>query len=281
MPEGARRLVVPDGSLGAVPWGLLGRRDTAVTPTLQLASVHSVLQSRPDAPAWASTGLGRLALFGDPIYDVADPRLATAHALPTQHLERPLARLPGTARELEAIAALATPGSASIATGADATRDALLTLPPGGADVLHVAAHATLDVEIPALAALVLSRRNARGEEVAAELRPTDLASFLARPRLVVLSACDAAAEPSRSAPGLMNLTRAFLGAGASYVVASRWAVGDASAVALMTEFYRGLLHDALPPDAALARAQHVLASSPSWQAPYHWAGFVVTGAAP
>jgi CHAT domain-containing protein len=78
-----------------------------------------------------------------------------------------------------------------------------------------------------------------------------------------------------------MNLTRAFLAGGTRYVVASRWAVGDASAVALMTEFYRGLLQDGLPPDVALERAQRLLAASAQWRAPFHWAGFVVTGAAP
>jgi CHAT domain-containing protein len=48
-----------------------------------------------------------------------------------------------------------------------------------------------------------------------------------------------------------------------------------------MTEFYRGLLQDGLPPDAALERAQRTLAASTQWRAPFHWAGFVVTGAAP
>lgn len=274
----SRLLVVPDGSLGAVPWALLG----GARPTLQLASYAAVLA--PEAPAWTAVGL-RLALFGDPIFAGDDPRLpprAVAASATRDALAPPaLPRLPGTARELAAIAALAPAGSARVATGAAATREAVLALAGDSVDVLHLATHATLDTQVPALASIVLSRRDASGRELAGDLRPHEILALAARPRLVVLSSCDAAAEPSRSAAGLMNLTRAFLGGGARYVVASRWAVGDASAVALMTEFYRGLLQDGLPPDAALARAQQTLAGSSAWRAPFHWAGFVVTGAAP
>jgi hypothetical protein len=276
LPAGARLLIVPDGSLGAVPWALLG--DDA-RPALQLASFTAV--SGRDAEPWPAAPL-RLALFGDPIFAADDPRLG-ARAVPASSgaLTAALPRLPGTARELAAIAALAPAGSVRISTGAAATRDAVLALPGDAVDVLHLATHATLDTQVPALASIVLSRRDARGLELAGDLRPADIVALAARPRLVVLSACDAAAEPSRSAAGLMNLTRAFLAGGTRYVVASRWAVGDASAIALMTEFYRGLLQDGLPPEAALARAQRTLAATPQWRAPFHWAGFVVTGAAP
>jgi tetratricopeptide (TPR) repeat protein len=277
LPPRTRLLVVPDGSLGAVPWALLGA--PGAHATLQLASLTAVTAA--DATPWPTTGL-RLALFGDPIFGVDDPRVATGLRPAARAADpRALPRLPGTARELEAIAALAPAGSVRRATGADATRVALLGLPRDGVDVLHLATHATLDTQVPALAAVVLSRRDATGRELRGDVRSADVLALAAHPRLVVLSACDTAAEPSRSAAGLMNLTRAFLAGGTRYVVASRWAVGDASAVALMTEFYRGLLQDGLPPDVALERAQRLLAASAQWHAPFHWAGFVVTGAAP
>jgi hypothetical protein len=278
LAPGTRRLVVPDGSLGAVPWALLG--EDAAAPTLQLASLASLVASRAHAAAWSPPRPLRLALFGDPVFGYDDARAApTAGAGPP--LGRPLPRLPGTEREVRAIAALAAPGSALVETGYDATRAALLALPRGRVDVLHLATHATLDAEVPALASLVLSRRDAAGRPLQSELRADEIARLPVAAALVVLSACDAAAEPSRSAAGLMNLTRAFLAGGTRYVVASRWAVGDASAVALMTEFYRGLLTEGLAPDVALSRAQRTLAASTAWRAPFHWAGFVVTGSTP
>jgi tetratricopeptide (TPR) repeat protein len=278
LAPGTRRLVVPDGSLGAVPWALLGDDDSA--PTLQLSSLAPLVAPGAPAAAWSPPRPLRLALFGDPVFGSDDAR-ATPTAGAGPPLGRPLPRLPGTEREVRAIAALAAPGSALVETGYDATRAALLALPRGRVDVLHLATHATLDAEVPALASLVLSRRDAAGRPLQADLRADEIARLRAAAPLVVLSACDTAAEPSRSAAGLMNLTRAFLGGGTRYVVASRWAVGDASAVALMTEFYRGLLTDGLAPDVALARAQRTLATSPAWRAPFHWAGFVVTGSAP
>jgi tetratricopeptide (TPR) repeat protein len=285
---GGRRLVVPDGALGAVPWSLLSAPGDG--PVVQLASLQSVLGEPSPHGTWNGAAPLRIALFGDPVFDDDDARIAGG-AAPSVRGElrgtRALPRLPGTAREVAAIAAMADAADRTeqdrvdIALGTDATRDRLLSLAPRSVDVLHLATHATLDTRVPALAALVLSRRDASGRELAGDVRPDDVLALRAAPKLVVLSACDAAAEPSRSAAGLMNLTRAFVGAGAQYVVASRWAVADDSAVALMTEFYRALLRDRLPPDVALARAQAALAANPKWSAPFYWAGFVVTGAAP
>lgn len=277
----ARRLVVPDGALGAVPWALLS--SAADEPVVQLASLVPMLAGEPLPARWQPRGELRLTLFGDPVFGSDDERLSRdARPVPVgTRGARDLARLPGTARELAAIAALGAPQSTTVVLGPDATRERLLGLRPGSVDVLHLATHATLDTAVPALASLVLSRRDRAGREIAGDVRTDDVLGMRAAPLLVVLSACDAAAEPSRSAAGLMNLTRAFLAGGARYVVASRWAVSDASAVALMTEFYRGLLRDGLPPDAALARAQATLAATPRWSAPFHWAGFVVTSDAP
>jgi CHAT domain-containing protein len=167
------------------------------------------------------------------------------------------------------------------ATGLQATRAAFLQLPPDRIDVLHVATHATLDPDIPELAALVLSRLDAAGRSLPGNVRVQDILGMRAAPGLVVLSACDAAAEPAGSAEGRMNLVRAFLAAGSRHVVASLWEASDAATVELMTRFYEGLLQQRLDPEAALARAQRALAASERWRAPFYWAGFVITRAAP
>jgi CHAT domain-containing protein len=194
---------------------------------------------------------------------------------------RALARLPGSGREIDAIAAIAADAVALRASGFEATREALLRLPLENVDVLHVATHASLDPAIPELAALELSRLDAAGRPLEGALRAAEVRRLRAAPALVVLAACDAAREPSAAADGLMNLVRAFLAARSRHVVASLWEVGDASAIELMSRFYTGLLQDGLAPDAALARAQRELAASPRWSAPVHWAGFVLTEAPP
>jgi CHAT domain-containing protein len=278
--------IVPDGSLGAVPWSLL-----AVRRGLQSASLlspASVPVTAPEAALAARTGPRRLALFGDPVFDARDPRVvprgaAAGAARPgmAESEPRELARLPGTARELDAIARLGGDGVVVRASGFGATRAALLQLPPGRVDVLHLATHAIMDRDLPELAALVLSRVDASGRFQPGNLRAHDILGMVGAPALVVLSACDAAAEPAGAADGRMNLVRAFLASGTRDVVASLWEASDAGATELMARCYEGLLGQGLEPEVALARAQAQLAASGRFRAPFYWAGFIVTRAAP
>ena len=195
--------------------------------------------------------------------------------------ELSLPRLPGTGAEVAAIAQIAGKAAVLESTGFGATQRAVLALNPGSIDVLHLATHAQLDTQVPQFASLVFSRWDKSGAHVSGNLRVRDVLGIRAEPGLVVLSACDAAAEPSTAAAGLLNLTRAFLAARTGYVVASLWPVSDASAVALMSEFYRALITNHLAPDEALAAAQKKLSASGKWAAPFYWAGFVVASAAP
>jgi hypothetical protein len=267
--------IMPDGSLGAVPWALLAQ-DAARSVT-ELPTLRALDAGRKPRPAVASLAApARLALLGDPIFDADDARLAgsVVHAEPP-----PMPRLPrlrGTAAELDAIASLGAGSVVLRGTGAAATRAAVLSLRSDAVDVLHLATHATLDAEVPALAALVMARFDADGRYQPGELRSRDILRMNRPPPLVVLSACDTAADPSTNAPGLMSLSRAFLGAGSRNVLASLWPVSDAGAVEFMTQFYRGLLGERLRPDAALAFAQAKLAKSERFAEPFFWSGFVL-----
>ena len=266
-------LIVPDGVVASVPWPLLQQR-MQVSGLVQLPNLGSITAGGRTAAAGANR---RLLLFGDPVYGPDDPRLESRSA----PRRPPLPRLPGTARELASIAALSSPNQYESRTGVAATRAALLGADLARVDVLHLAAHAALDPAVPELAAVVLSQFSRDGRSIAGELRSSDILRLAVTPPLVVLSACDAAAEPSVQAAGMMNLTRAFLARGSRQVVASLWPAPDASTTELMAEFYRQLLQQGVTPDIALARAQATLAASPRWGAPFYWAGFVVLGAHP
>lgn len=283
LPPRARTvLVIPDGIVAAVPWPLL-QRHRNLSGIVQLPGLASMsVEERvlvPGAPR-------RLLLFGDPVYGPDDPRIQPSAVGRPRDANGPgrslqLPRLPGTARELASIAAFSTPAQIESLTGIAATRAALLGAELGGVDVLHLAAHASLDPDVPELAAIVLAQFSADGRPLVGDLRASDILRLDVAPPLVVLSACDAAAEPSVQAAGMMNLTRAFLARGSRQVVASLWPASDASTTELMTEFYRQLLLQGAAPDIALARAQASLAASSSWSAPFYWAGFVVLGAHP
>ena len=274
----ARLLIVSDGSLGALPWTLLA----PAASVIQLSSVATLFSVRPpqrrDAASRARTAL-RVALFGDPIFGTDDARVRSRTAVDRAPQLRPLARLPGSTREVAAIAALAGPRAVLVATGEAATRAAVMNLEAGTIDVLHLATHASLDTAVPQLASIVMSRSDLQGRPLAGSLRIDDIRQLRAAPELVVLSACDTAAAPAVGSSSLMSLAVAFLKGDTRLVIASLWPVADASAAELMSQFYSGLLQEGLTPEASLLRAQRSMAASARWNAPFYWAGFMIVAA--
>ena len=72
----------------------------------------------------------------------------------------------------------------------------------------------------------------------------------------MVLSACRTGLGKDVRGEGLIGLTRGFMHAGASSVVASLWKVDDEATAALMTRFYFELWHNKKSPLEALHAAQ-------------------------
>ncbi len=99
---------------------------------------------------------------------------------------------------------------------------------------------------------------------------------------LVTLSACDTAAASgyfSEVPPGddLVGLTRAFLFAGSSAVLATLWEVQDRSTLEFMRAFYSEFPKS--DEARALARAQRLMLRGQSaYRHPYYWAPFVLVG---
>src|SRR6266536_2870855 len=82
---------------------------------------------------------------------------------------------------------------------------------------------------------------------------------------LVVLSACQTALGKEIRGEGLIGLTRGFMYAGATRVVASLWSVEDRATAELMKRFYRGMLTKGMRPAAALREAQISLLGERGW----------------
>ena len=95
---------------------------------------------------------------------------------------------------------------------------------------------------------------------------------------MVVLSACRTGLGKEIKGEGLIGLTRGFMYAGATRVVASLWKVDDSATAELMKHFYAGMFDKGLSPSAALREAQLALRQQKRWQEPYYWAGFVIQG---
>ena len=141
-----------------------------------------------------------------------------------------------------------------------------LRLKAPGCGVLHLACHGMFRLDNPMFSALKLHD----GWLAANEVMRLDLTGAL-----VTLSACESGRNEIFAGDELMGLTRAFLGAGATTLVASLWLVQDETTTELMELWYEQL-RKGVGRAAALRNAQ--LALKENWPHPYYWAPFVLIG---
>lgn len=266
--RGRRRLIiVPDGSLWSAPLVALPM------PSGQpLVSEHEIELARSVTLLTRSRATGapsRFAVIADPVYAPDDERVARprAPAGPTY------ARLAASRDEAQAIAALARPGTTSLFLDFDAARQVLSRPEVTGADVLHIAAHASADGQNPTASSLVLSTVTRRGDPVAGRVTAGEIRDLHLSARLVVLSACESALGHHVDGEGMLGLAHAFHLAGVPEVLASLWPVDDVATSALMRRFYAYLLAGARP-SAALRGAINTVRADGRWRAPRDWSAF-------
>jgi tetratricopeptide (TPR) repeat protein len=271
-------VVVADGILRSLPFGALpvagtdgaSRRIVATNevsfrPTLRSAGTSI-------STAAAATPVNRILLVGDPTAPKRPP--AATAAVVTDPWALP--PLPGSRREIQDIAAIATDWRSYILLGAEATKPALLSLPLDSFRTIHFATHARLDVQDPQLSSIALSSR----EESAAAgsmLTVREIVGFKLNAETVVLSACEASLGKSYRGQLSFGLSEAFLLAGAQNVLGSLWKVSDEAAQAYMQRFYRSYVRFDATPAASARAAALEMSRDPVFSHPYFWAAFAVT----
>ncbi len=224
---------------------------------------------------------------GDAVYNRADTRFVrnrgTSLAIPnwllafggTNDLQE-LPRLIGSGREVEKCARRWS-GPVQILSGSAVTRDRFLDALKARPAVIHIAAHFAPSRQSQDETLVVLSLQPyARIFDL---LTTSDVSILSLSGSTVVLSGCSSASGRSLAGAGLLGLTRAFLSAGATSVIASHWATPDDSGD-MFTSFYGHLsATPAESPAGALRAAQLDMLHSSSWRsAPRYWAAFQLTG---
>ena len=144
--------------------------------------------------------------------------------------------------------------------------------------IVHFATHGLLNSEHPELSGLVLSLVDQQGRPQDGFLQLQDIYNLNLPADLVVLSACETGLGKEIRGEGLMGLTRGFMYAGASRVIASLWKVDDVATAELMERLYHGMLTKGLQPAAALRQSQIEMWKQKRWESPYYWAAFVIQG---
>jgi tetratricopeptide (TPR) repeat protein len=171
--------------------------------------------------------------------------------------------IPAVAEETQAVVRRLP--AAELLRDEQATVEALRSKVPG-CGVLHLACHGMFRVDNPMFSSLKVGD----GWLTASDVMRLDLAGAL-----VTLSACESGRNEVFAGDELMGLTRAFLGAGATTLVASLWLVQDETTAELMENWYEQL-SEGVGRATALRHAQ--LALKDKYPHPYYWAPFVLIG---
>lgn len=290
---GKRLAIVSEGSLQYIPFAALpgsdGRLLIASHEIVSLPSASTLRALRDVAPS-RPAATRSVFVAGDPVFDSADPRVkrsnprsntTTATALERSARDSGLAnleRLLFTRREADAIASLVPAGNARKLLDFDANLERITGDDLADYRVVHFATHGLLNNKHPELSGLVFSLVDPQGQPRNGFLPAYEIYNLELNADLVVLSACQTALGEEVRGEGLVGLTRAFMYAGTSRVVASLWRVPDSATAALMQRFYRELLVEHRRPADALRIAQQSVRAERRWAAPYFWAGFTLAG---
>ncbi|HYM60747.1 MAG TPA: CHAT domain-containing protein [Thermoanaerobaculia bacterium] len=270
LPKGVRHvIIVADGPLALVPFELLplGRRllieEAAVSysPTAAMLFRAGAEPTRI-APPWKL----ELRAFGDPHFGSAALDEAASVRM----------RLAASADEIRAIDK-EIGGRSALHLGAD-DRKVYLYDTSRSAPILHIAAHASADVNAMEQSRILFSPRNAASSGADYLFLKEAYALPLKGVELAVLSACDTERGPLLRGEGVQSFSRAFLAAGARSTVTTLWRVPDRETVSLMTVFYYHLQHGASRAEALRLAKLRFLRSGSAVASPHYWASFVLTG---
>ncbi|MBL8580101.1 MAG: CHAT domain-containing protein [Mesorhizobium sp.] len=242
--------IVPAINIGVLPFAALDPDGDGIplveTTALNIeASLGDVLAGRIFA---IGGGVEPQAIVGDPDAST-DP-------------EWIFPRLPGAEREARAVAERF--GTVAV-IGAEATVEEVVPK-LRGAGYAHIAAHGYSSAADPidgSFLALTGDRLTARAIQ----------SMRFERPALVTLSACQTGLGGQMDV-GIIGLSRGFLLAGASAVVASLWNVDDEATAQIMQAYVEALATD--PPAEALRKAQSE--ARRKWKDPSRWAAFLMFG---
>jgi len=176
--------------------------------------------------------------------------------------------LPFAEEEMQRVRSHFAADQETVVSGKEAVPQAYRASNPQEYRLIHIDAHSVASDVNPLESFLVLSPTPNRSYELKAdEIKDTRLQADL-----VTLSACYSAGTRWYQGEGIVGLGWAFLRAGAHQVVASLWAVDDASTPQLMDDFYGELTKGKSVAEALRTAKLNMLHSNSNHSRPFYWA---------
>ena len=251
LPAGDRLVIVPHGAMHYLPFQALRSSAGFLIESHALALAPSASIAVQFGQRSASRGVPLIA-FGNPANDSRLP-------------------LPGAEREVQLISGLYPEGRVFVQRQASRSR---FQEQAGAGRILHVAAHAEVDILDPLASRIVFaSEAGDPGFVAAREIYGIDLGGV----SLVTLSACQSGLGRIARGDEILGFTRSFMAAGASSLLVSLWPVSDESTELLMAAFY-GQLAQGTQAIEAMRSAQMAVLRTARFAHPFYWAAFNLMG---
>ncbi len=241
-------IVVAHGPLHYLPFNALhdGKDYLIERYSLRMLPSASVLKYLRTEPM---SKQGNILAFGNP--DLGNPKFDLAYA------------------QAEAIAVTKNRPQSKVLLRKDANETAFRKY-GGEFRYLHFATHGEFNADAPLKSALLLAK-DGKNDGL---LTVDKLYSIKLDADLVTLSACETGLGKIANGDDVVGLTRGFLYAGTSTIVASLWQVDDQATSYLMTKFYDNLKQT----DKRESLRQAQLDTRKKYAHPYYWAAFQITG---
>lgn len=185
--------------------------------------------------------------------------------------------LPAAAKEVQTLQEKIFKSNSRILVAKEATKSAFLKQAKDF-DILHLATHGV--VETNPLDSHLLFAGASKEEQELTLLEVAGYTALKEKNFLVFLSACQTAAEATKSGTGseLITLAEAFAMAGAPTLIATLWEVEDRSTGLLALTFYDTLMNKKKDKLEALRSGQIALIRSEEYAHPFYWASFLMIG---
>ena len=250
-PQDDELVIVPDGALCFTPWA-------AVIESIRIRIVPSLTsyQLILSVPEGHHNKKGAL-LVGNPCL---------------KGLKKPLDDLPCAQEEVEMIASIL---KTRPLTGIHATKAEVMKR-MSSVGLIHIAAHGNESTGEIALSPNPgwASKFPQRKDYV---LKMSDVQAANLRARLVVLSCCHSGRGRILKGEGVVGIARAFLAAGARFVLVALWAIDDEATMVFMKSFYQHL-KEGKTANAAVQQSMKFLRESEQFSETRYWAPFQLIG---
>ncbi|MBN2369629.1 MAG: CHAT domain-containing protein [Vicinamibacteria bacterium] len=297
-------LIIPDGSLGTIPFEalrlpdgrhLVERYHVVYAPSLRVKQLLGQRRHEPRPRPMFVMGGSRLKGNAESRkVEVSTRQLEALRSEARRHIEADASvrevnaalgldswpDLPGLRAEVEAIGQIVP--ESTVLVGEDVSEKKLKDLSRQGAlrryKVLHFATHTLLVPDAPELSALVLSEARVDAGEEDGYLNAKEVAELDIAADFVNLSACETGLGRIYGGEGVVGLTQAFLRAGANGLSVSLWQVADASTKDFMVGLYRLVQERGLSHVRAMTEMKREFIRSEEYADPFFWAPFVYYG---